>query len=68
MIMWILIIYTLMSLMVMSVVKPWKDDYYNPVFMTIFCFLIGGAIFILVMIFLPKVLYDKLFLTFLYFI
>ncbi len=56
---WILIIYILMSLITMSVVKPWKEDYYNPVFMTIFCFLIGGAIFILVMIFLPKVLYDK---------
>ena len=56
---WILIIYILMSLITMSVVKPWKDDYHNPVFMTIFCFLIGGALFILGIIFLPKVLYDK---------
>ena len=59
MILWILIIYSLMSLIVMSIVEPWEDDYYNPVFMTIFCFLIGGAIFIIMLIILPKVLYDK---------
>ena len=56
---WILIIYIIMSLITMSIVKPWKDDHYDPVFMTFFCFLIGGALFILMLIYLPKVLYDK---------
>lgn len=45
--MWPLIIYLLMSLIVMSVVKPWDDPRGNPIFMTFLCLCIGGAVLII---------------------
>ena len=45
--MWVLIIYILMSLIVMSIVKPWNDSLHDPAFMTLLCLCIGGAVLII---------------------
>lgn len=45
---WILLVYFLFSFIVMDIVKPWKEEY--PFVTTLLCFIIGGAIFVMVTI------------------
>lgn len=55
----ILWIYILMSLIMMFTVEPWNDEEI-PIIMTILCFLIGGAIFIMAILIATYELVERL--------